>query len=111
MSDWTEEFPAAVTVTDPDGIILAMNHRSRETFAKYGGGELVGRQVLDCHPGASRETLAGMLAEPRVNAYTVEKGSIRKLIYQAPWYRDGHFAGYVELSLPIPPDMPHFVRD
>ena len=36
---------------------------------------------------------------------------VRKLIYQAPWYRDGVHAGLVELSLELPADMPHFVRD
>jgi hypothetical protein len=32
------------------------------------------------------------------------------LIYQTPWYQDGTYAGLVELELPLPPDMPHFVR-
>ena len=35
---------------------------------------------------------------------------MRKLIYQSPWYRDGAYAGFVELSLEIPAEMPHFVR-
>jgi hypothetical protein len=32
------------------------------------------------------------------------------LIYQSPWYRDGQYAGFVEISLEIPFDMPHFIR-
>jgi hypothetical protein len=55
--------------------------------------------------------VADMLANPRVNAYTIEKRGVRKLIYQAPWYRDGIFQGLVELSLDIPASMPHFVRE
>ncbi len=51
------------------------------------------------------------LFETRVlNAYTIEKNGVRKLIYQSPWYRGGEFAGYIELSLPVPADMPHFDR-
>jgi hypothetical protein len=47
---WLEAFPAAITVTDETGTILYMNARSRETFAKDGGGALVGKSVFDCHP-------------------------------------------------------------
>jgi hypothetical protein len=36
---------------------------------------------------------------------------VRKLIYQAPWYRDGVVQGLVELSLEIPGAMPHVVRE
>jgi len=46
---WIEEFPAAITVTDTLGTILAMNGRARETFAKEGGGALIGYSVFDCH--------------------------------------------------------------
>ena len=34
---WIKEFPAAVTVSDQDGIILEMNDRAAKTFAKDGG--------------------------------------------------------------------------
>jgi hypothetical protein len=42
---------------------------------------------------------------------TYEKDGGEKLIYQEPWYRDGQFAGVVEISFEIPFDLPHFVRD
>lgn len=32
------------------------------------------------------------------------------MIYQSPWYKDGKFAGLVELSIEIPTEMAHFVR-
>ena len=35
---------------------------------------------------------------------------IKKLIYQSPWYDNGVYAGFVELSLPVPHAMPHFIR-
>ena len=56
----------AVTVTDAEGTIVAMNPVAAATFAADGGAALVGRSVLDCHPEPSRTTLAGMLAGARI---------------------------------------------
>lgn len=109
--DWIEEFPAAITVCDRHGTILEMNARSAETFKADGGRALVGTNLLDCHTESSRGKVAELLAHPRVNAYTIEKGGVHKLIYQAPWYHDGQAQGIVELSLVIPAEMPHFVRE
>ena len=84
--------------------------KSGATFAKSGGGSLVGGNLLDCHPEPSKTKLKKMLAEPYTNAYTIEKNGVKKLIYQTPWLKDGRPAGLVELSLEIPAEMPHFVR-
>jgi len=111
MTDWTKEFPAAVTVCDRHGVITQMNDKSATAFEADGGRALVGTNLLDCHPEPSRSLVADLLANPRVNAYTIEKRGVRKLIYQAPWYRDGVCQGLVELSLEIPASMPHFVRE
>ena len=108
---WSTEFPGAVTVCDRDGVILEMNDKAAGTFEADGGRALIGKNLLDCHPEPSRTLVAGLLAEPRVNAYTIEKRGVRKLIYQAPWYRDGQYQGLVELSLELPTPMPHFVRE
>lgn len=108
--DWIKEFPAAVTVCDPQGIILAMNDKSAQTFAPDGGYELIGRNMLDCHPHPAHEKAERLLAAKEKNVYTIEKNGIKKLIYQSPWFEDGQYAGYVELSLEIPFDMPHFIR-
>jgi hypothetical protein len=109
--DWTKEFPGAVTACDRTGVIVEMNDKAASTFEADGGRALVGTNLLACHPEPSRSTVAGMLANPRVNAYTIEKRGVHKLIYQAPWYRDGAYQGLVELSLEIPATMPHFVRE
>ena len=111
MGSWMEEFPGAVTVCDRDGVIIGMNAMSVRTFEANGGRALVGTNLLDCHPEPSRGKVADLLAHPRVNAYTIEKRGVRKLIYQAPWYREGQPAGIVELSLEIPESMPHVVRE
>jgi hypothetical protein len=109
-AEWVEEFPGAVTVCDADGIILEMNARSAAVFAADGGRALIGTNALDCHPERARAIMRDMLAAGQKNVYTIEKNGVKKLIYQSPWYRAGAYAGFVELSLEIPAEMPHFVR-
>jgi transcriptional regulator with PAS, ATPase and Fis domain len=109
--EWVDTVDMAVTVCDADGIIIEMNERSAQAFAGHGGRELIGSNVLDCHPEPSRTKLAGLLRDGRPNTYTIEKGGHRTLIHQAPWQRDGVFAGFVEISIPLPESTPHFVRD
>ncbi len=107
---WVREFPGAVTVCDHDGVVLEMNDKSAEVFASDGGRALIGRSLLDCHPEPARSKLAAMLAAGRPNVYTIEKNGVKKLIYQVPWRVGGEYRGFVELSLEIPFEMPHFVR-
>ncbi len=109
--DWIKEFPGSATVCDPDGIILYMNDKSARTFEKDGGLALIGKNLLDCHPEPARGKLQALLEKRDFNnVYTIEKNGVKKLIYQSPWYRDGVYAGFVELSLEIPFELPHFVR-
>jgi hypothetical protein len=108
---WVKELPAAITVCDESGVILEMNDRSCSTFASEGGANLIGGNLLDCHPDLAREKVAALLQSGSANCYTIEKGGVRKLIYQSPWFENGRYRGIVELSIPIPEQMPHFVRD
>jgi len=108
---WVKEFPGAITVCDTDGKIIEMNRRAVETFAKEGGEKLIGTNVLNCHPEPARSKLKTIIEKHRTNVYTIEKTGRKKLIFQAPWFKDGIYAGVVELLLEIPPEVPHFVRD
>ena len=108
---WVREFPAAITVCDAKGVLLTMNNRACATFEADGGEALIGTNLLDCHPEPSRTKVKQMLETGSPNVYTIEKGGIKKLIYQSPWFQDGAYAGFIELSLPIPEAMPHFNRD
>ena len=107
---WIKEFPASVTVCDPEGIVLEMNDRAAKTFAKDGGLALIGKSLLDCHPDPARAKLERLMDNRQVNVYTVEKNGVKKLIYQSPWVLNGEYAGFVELSFEIPFEMPHFMR-
>lgn len=110
LSESFEEFPGAVTLCDADGVIRYMNRRAAEVFKADGGRGLIGSNVLDCHPEPSRSKVERMLRTGETNVYTIEKNGVHKLIYQAPYSRDGVLGGLVELSLEIPEKMPHFVR-
>ncbi|MGM9806336.1 MAG: PAS domain-containing protein [Candidatus Aphodosoma sp.] len=101
--------PFAITICDREGNILDMNDRSKQTYQSY--GDIIGRSLFECHPPHAAEILKGLLANHNVNAYTIEKEGVHKLIYQSPWFDEkGEFGGYVELSLVIPAEMPHYVR-
>ena len=88
-----------------------MNGCEAVAFASSGGMELVGSNLLDCHPEPARTKLLRLLETGETNVYTIEKDGSRKLIYQAPWYRQGECAGLVEIALVMPAAIPHFVRD
>jgi transcriptional regulator with PAS, ATPase and Fis domain len=110
FANFFKGFAGAVTVCDQEGVILAMNDRALETFAADGGEQLLGTNVLSCHPEPARSKLKAMLTEGRTNIYTIEKKGVRKLIYQAPWKENGVYAGFCELALVVPETMPHFIR-
>ena len=107
---WIEELQAAVTVTDAAGRIVALNGVARETYAADGGAALIGESVFDCHPEPARTRTLALYRDRQPNHYTITKNGRRKIIHQLPWFKDGGFAGFVEISIPIPDELPHFVR-
>jgi transcriptional regulator with PAS, ATPase and Fis domain len=108
---WVEELAVSVTVTDASGTIIAMNARSRDAFAAEGGAALLGTSVFACHPEPALTAIRRLYETREPNHYTIRKGGRRKIIHQLPWRREGRFAGFVEISIPIPDELPHFDRD
>ena len=76
-----------------------------------GGAALIGKSVFDCHPEPARTRTVELYERRQPNHYTIRKDGRRKIIHQMPWYRGGAFAGFIEISIPIPDEMPHFERD
>ncbi len=107
---WIREFPAAITVCDPDGIILEMNEASIRSNAEDGGAKLIGTNLLACHPEPSLTKLKAFMAKRELNVYTIEKRGVKKLVYQTPWTEGGRYAGFMEIVMQIPFEVPHFVR-
>lgn len=109
-SDWAKELPYPVTICDREGVVVYLNDASAKMFSKSGGRTLLGRNLLDCHPELARTKVAELLKTGRSNAYTIEKKGEKKFIHQSPWYENGVYAGLVEIVLPLPADLPHFIR-
>jgi len=108
---WAKEFGTAITVCDAAGVIVEMNDRSAAMFKEQGGRALLGSNLLDCHPEPSLTKLKLLMEKREPSTYTTERNGRRKLIHQAPWYRDGAYAGFVEIVIALPEAMPHFIRD
>ncbi len=108
---WVQELPAEVMVCDSAGLILAMNDHAGLLFADDGGKQLLGKNVLDCHPHPAFAKLEGMLADRSVNCYFNTENDEKRFFFQSPWYQDGRYSGYVEISFAVPEDIPHFKRE
>lgn len=108
--DWIKEFPGAITVCSPDGTILAMNDASIRSNESDGGAALIGTDVHGCHPEPSLTKLREFVDRGAPNVYTIEKQGVKKLVYQTPWTVNGRYAGFMEIVLVVPFEMPHFVR-
>jgi len=108
---WVKELPAEIIVCDAAGLLIEMNEAAEELFASDGGRGLLGSDVLDCHSGADRSKLERMIKEGRSNAYINEESGSLTFFFQSPWYRDGRYAGFVEISFQVPGEIPHYLRE
>jgi hypothetical protein len=108
---WVKEFPGIITVCDANGTIIDLNDASVRQFAEEGGAKLIGSCIFDCHPEPALSKFKELMKSRRQNIYTIQKNGRRKLVFQTPWYKDGKFAGFLDMTLEIPWEMPHFNRD
>ena len=110
FTDWIENFGAAITVMDLEGNILDMNEAAAVVNERHGGKSLIGKNLMGCHQQRSRDIMKNLMENDTKNVYTIEKNGKKKMIYQAPWYKDGKVAGLVEISMFVPEEMPHYKR-
>ena len=108
---WLDGVEVPIVACDTAGVCTYLNQRACQAYAKDGGRALLGRNLLDCHPEPARSRLLDLLRAPRANSYTIEKAGKKKLIHQTPFFRDGVFAGVVEIAIELPASLPHFVRE
>lgn len=104
--DWVDHYPAAVTVCDSQGMIIAMNRQAMANFAKRGGQSLIGTSLFACHPETANDCIRTLLREQRSNSYYTVKNGVRRLVQQQPWYHLGAFCGLVETVIVLPADLP-----
>ena len=79
--EWAKEMNCAVTVCDAEGIIIYQNDKAVETYKKH--GNLIGKNLYECHSERSKEIIRHLLATGGSNAYTIEKQGVHKVIYKA----------------------------
>lgn len=106
-----DEFPSAVTICDIDGKFIYMNKKSEQVFEKYGGKSIIGKNIYDFHNENSKAIIQELFKNGGTNSYTISKNGIKKLIHQSPWYENGKIAGLIEISIEIPINLPHFIRE
>lgn len=111
QTDWANEIPLAVTVCDLEGVILYMNEKSKTTFEKDGGPNLIGKNLFDCHSPSSNSKIQDLLDSGSSNVYTIQKNGKKKMIIQTPWFENNEIKGLVEFSVELPEEVPHFNRD
>lgn len=109
--EWFDTLDAGITVCDEKGIVTYMNEKAADNLSKYGGFKLLGSNLLDCHSELSRKIIQKMLKNASENIYTTEKGGIKELICQKPVFEKGEFAGIIEITIVLPKEMPHHIRD
>ncbi|HPB05166.1 MAG TPA: PAS domain-containing protein [Prolixibacteraceae bacterium] len=102
---WAHEMDVRVTVCNKKGVIVYMNQASALGMHKYGGYELLGKSLFDCHNPASSAKIREMLEIPSVNVYITEKQEERRLIRQFPWEENGEHKGIIEFSFALPFDV------
>jgi transcriptional regulator with PAS, ATPase and Fis domain len=105
QTDWFNEMPVGITVCDTKGVILSMNDRAALIFKRSGGRDLIGKNMMACHPEGAQKKIRELLETRQPNAYTVEKNGVKSMLYQSPWYEDGAFMGYVEFIFSLPQEM------
>lgn len=108
---WAEEMDIRVTVSDLKGTIVYLNKAAALSMHKYGGYDLLGKSLFDCHNLKSCQIISEMQEHPFVNIYFVEKAGERRLIRQFPWNEDGIHQGIIEMSFPVPFDIEVKVRN
>ena len=99
--DYFKAVPFSVTICDRDGIVVYMNDASKQEYADDGGGALIGKSLVNCHPEPARSKLVALLENPVENSYIFRNGPRPLFIYDVPWIEEGIALGIIELLIPL----------
>ena len=103
--DFFNEINVSITISDTEGNIVYMNNKSKSVF-----GDMTGKNMLGCHKTRSQDIIHRLIENKETNVYTIQKGDVKKMIYQHPWYDNGELKGLIEFSIILPPEIPHYIR-
>ena len=97
-----EQDHSAVVLCDLEHTIIYMNPAAGERYAKYGGMELVGKSLLECHSPQANEMIKKVVTWFRESSehnliYTLRNEKENKDVYMVALRNgDGTLIGYYE---------------
>lgn len=105
--DYLENVAFAACVCDSQGKVLYQNARSIKR-----DGEVVGKNLYDCHNPKSARMIRHMIETGESNTYAIIRHGKKRLLHQTPWFEQpgGPVSGLIELSIDIPDEYPVFDR-
>ena len=107
--DYLENVPnIAATVCDKEGIVLYQNAAARQR-----DGEVIGKNLYNCHSPKSGEKIRMMMQTGMSNSYGVISHGKHYFVQHTPWFKEpgGELSGLIELDIEIPETHPTFNRD
>lgn len=106
--DYLENVSFAAIVCDKEGIVLYQNKIARKR-----DGDVIGKNLYNCHSPKSGEKIRHMLETGKNNTYEIIQHGKHQLIHHTPWYEEpgGEVSGLIEFEIEIPENHPVFNRD
>ena len=106
--DYLENVAFAATVCDKEGLVLYQN-----AVARHRDGEVIGRNLYNCHSPKSGEKIRMMMETGMSNSYEVIHHGKHYFVHHTPWFEEpgGELSGLIELDIEIPDTHPTFNRD
>ncbi len=112
MNNWADNIEMTVMHCDTRGRVTYMNKKCGEMFKKFGGMELIGKNIFDCHPEGANAKLKEIMDKRVSHSYSIERDGRKTMLHSFPLLNDkGEYIGFGEITYEIPYDMPHYVRD
>ncbi len=92
---------ASVVICDTDHKIIYMNQAAVKSYEKYGGADLIGRSIMDCHNPKSQEKMKQVVNwfledESHNIVYTFHNEKQNKDVYMVALREEGRLIGYYE---------------
>lgn len=92
---------ASVVICDLEHQIVYMNPAAVQSYAKWGGDQLIGKSIFDCHNPKAREAIQRVVdwfaADESHNlVYTFHNEKQNKDVYMVALRSDGRLIGYYE---------------
>lgn len=102
LKSLAEQDETPIVICDLNHTMVYLNPVAKAHYARYGGGELTGRSLMDCHPPKACEAIERVVeyfrADPSHNSvYTYHSDKDNKDVYMIALRNEsGELIGYYE---------------